>query len=98
MTYLAVLAIVVLLALLAVREDTPTARTPRLLWADLRASGWRRAIWLALVVTFGTAALAVMAAVRTGLYGALLALAGAACLAAAVVSLDRRPVRLAVGP
>lgn len=97
MTCLAVLATGALLGVLSVREDTPTARTWRVLWADLHAAGWRRVAWRALAVTAGTAWLAVTAAARTGLYGSLLAAAALACLVASAVSLDGRRVRLAVG-
>lgn len=96
MTFLAVLATCALLGVLGMRLDSPAARAPWVMWGELRTTGVRRLLWLALVVVVGVAWLAVMAAVRMGLYGALVGVAAAACLVASLVSLDRRPVRLAV--
>lgn len=82
------------LALGSVRPDKPTATTPRQAGETLRTAGWRRVAWLALQAVAGVALLLLFAAVRTGLYGALLAVAAAAVGLASLVSLDRRPVRI----
>ncbi|MEU7743358.1 hypothetical protein [Nonomuraea sp. NPDC049158] len=88
----------VLLALLAARPDSPAATSPARAWTDLRAAGGKRIARALVQALAGTLALTVAAALRTGLYGAALTLAFLACLAASLVSLDRRPVRLRRGP
>ncbi|MEU8271228.1 hypothetical protein AB0B89_29225 [Sphaerisporangium sp. NPDC049002] len=94
MTAFITLLAVVALAVCSMREDVPTARTPSRVWADLRAAGWKRVAWLLVCALVGGAAIALYAATRTGMYGALLALAALACRGASAAAMDDRPVRV----
>lgn len=88
-TLLIVLLAAIALALCSVRDDSPKAKTPRQAAADLRSAGLRRVTWLALQAVAGVALVLLLAALRTGMYHALLAIAGGASWLAAAVALDR---------
>ncbi|WP_214110678.1 hypothetical protein [Acrocarpospora catenulata] len=96
MTHFLLTAVLVaaLLALLSARPDTPAATTPPRAWKDLRAAGGRRIAWTMLRAVAGVLAITVVAALRTGLYGTALTVAGIACMVASLAALDRRAVRL----
>ncbi|WP_049562270.1 hypothetical protein [Nonomuraea sp. SBT364] len=83
------------LALCAVRPDVPTPETtptPSQALAALRAAGLRRVAWLAIQAVAGVVLVILVAAMRTGLYHLLLAVAGGASWLAAAVALN--PVRI----
>ncbi len=90
----AVLLAITALAVCAIRPDTATATTPRRAWASMQAAGWKCTAWAGVKILAGVAAVLAVAALRTGLYGATLAVAAMACWVATKVSLDRRPVRV----
>jgi integral membrane sensor domain MASE1 len=93
-TFFFALLSAVAFALCAVRDDTPTARSRQQICASLRRLGWRRVAWLTVQAVVGVALVLLVAAVRTGLYGAFLAIAAAAALVASLVAIDRRPIRV----
>ncbi|MET8985789.1 hypothetical protein ABZW49_10110 [Nonomuraea wenchangensis] len=93
-TFFLALLSVVALTLCAVRDDSPAAQSRQQAWNSLRALGPRRLGWLALQALAGVALILVVSALRTGVYGTCLALAGCASLIASAVALDRRPVRI----
>ena len=91
-TLLIVMLAATALALCSVRDDSPAAKTPRQAAADFRSAGLRRVTRLALQAIVGVTLVLLFAALRTGMYHVLLAVAGGASWQASAVALDRRPV------
>lgn len=94
MSVLLVLLALAALGVCSLREDTPAATTPGRAAAGLRAAGWKRVAWLVTLAVLGVAGLLLFTAVRAGAYGLLLAVAGLCALAASLLAIDRRPVRV----
>lgn len=94
MTPLVVAVITALLGLAGLREDSPSARPPAVVWRDLRAAGWRRVTWAAARAVAGVAVIASACAARYAAYTVLIAAAGLCSYAATLLSLDGRPVRV----
>jgi hypothetical protein len=83
------------LALSAVRPDITTpeaAPTPRQAATAMRAAGLRRVAWLAFQAVTGVALALLIAALRTGLYLALLAVSKGASRLASAVALERAQI------